>query len=160
MQVTNRYEVEGLKELEKALLELGAELGYKTLRTAGRKAMAPVLQSATAGANEDSGELKRAMAISTKKGRGARGKGGDTAVEILVGPTRGTVRETAADGTKSSRKLVGVNQKAIAQEYGTVNQKAEPFLRPALANNANQVLSNLGTELAAAIEKAAKKVAK
>ena len=160
MQVTNRYEVEGLKELEKALLELGAELGYKTLRTAGRKAMRPVLDSATQGANEETGALKAAMAISTKKGSGARGKGGDTAVEIRVGPTRRSITVKADDGSKSKQKLNNINQKAIAQEYGTVNQTAEPFLRPALSNNANSVLNSLKTELATAIEKAAKKVAK
>ena len=160
MQVTNRYEVEGLKELETALLELGAELGYKTLRTAGRKAMKPVLDSAIQGAGEDSGDMKRAMAISAKKGRGARGRGGETAVEIMVGATRGTIREIGADGTKTSRKLNNMNQKVAAQEYGTVNQTADPFLRPALASNADRVLTMFGAELKTAIDKAAKKAAK
>jgi len=152
--------VEGLAELDKALAELGAEMGYKTLRTAGRKAMQPVLQAAILGANEDTGELKKSIAITVKKGRGARGKGGDTAADISVGATRKSITERAEDGTRQRRELNMINVKAIAQEYGTVKQKAQPFLRPALANNVNQVLSNLSTELAAAIEKAAKKVKK
>ena len=160
MQVTNNFKVEGLAELEKALLDLGAELGYKTLRTAGRKAMKPVLDSAIAGANEETGDLKAAHAISAKKGRGARGKGGDTAVEIHVGPTRRSVVQKGADGSKSRNKLAGVSQKAIAQEFGTANQQAEPFLRPALSQNADKVLSQFSKELATAIDKAAKKVAK
>jgi len=160
MQVTNRYEVEGLKELEKALLELGADLGYATLRTAGKKAMEPVLQAAKQGANEDTGDMQKAMAISTKKGRGARGKGGSTAIEILVGATRGTITEEDEEGKKTKRKLSRMNEKVGAQEYGTENQQARPFLRPALANNADRVLSIFGAELSIAIDKAAKKVAR
>ena len=152
--------VAGLAELDKALAELGGELGYKTLRTAGRKAMKPVLDAAIAGANEDTGELKQSIAITIKKGRGARGKGGDTAADISVGATRRSVSVRNDDGTKSRKELNMINIKAGAQEYGTVNQKAQPFLRPALANNVNQVLSNLSTELKIAIDKAAKKVAK
>ena len=152
--------VEGLAELDKALSELGAELGYKTLRTAGRRAMKPVLDAARAGANEDTGELKQSIAITVKKGRGARGKGGDTAADISVGATRRSISVRNEDGTRSRKELSMINIKAGAQEYGTKNQQAQPFLRPALDNNANTVLNSLKTELATAIEKAAKKVAK
>ena len=160
MQVTNRYEVEGLKELEKALLELGTEMGYATLRTAGRKAMQPVLDAAIAGANEDTGELKKSLAITASKGRGARGKGGDTAVNINVGASRRSMTVKNEDGSKTKIKLRNMNATVGAQEYGTSDQQAEPFLRPALANNANRVLSLFRSELSIAIEKAAKKLAR
>ena len=152
--------VEGLAELDKALSELGAELGYKTLRTAGRKAMKPVLEAARAGANEETGELKQSLAITVKKGRGARGKGGDTAADIGVGATRKSVSVKNEDGTRSRKELSMINIKAGAQEYGTKYQQAQPFLRPALHNNVDAVLNNLRKELATAIDKAAKKVAK
>lgn len=145
-------DVQGLQQLEHALLELGAELGFKTLRSAGRAAMKPVLESAKAGAHVDSGDLVESIAITTR-----RGKGRSEAVSIRVGPTKRSVRDRA---TKTSRKLTGVNQKAIAQEYGTRRQQADPFLRPALDQNQSQVLATFSAELAKKIDAAARKAAR
>lgn len=160
MAFADKEVVEGLAELDKALAELGGQMGYATLRKAGRKAMRPALEAAIAGANEETGELKQSIAISVKKGRGARGKGGDSAAEIMIGATKKAVSVRNADGTRSRKQLNNINAKAGAQEYGTKYQKKEPFLRPALANNVNRILSLLSSELAAELDKAAKKVAK
>ena len=147
MTMTQTFEVEGLAELEKALLDLGAETGIKTLRTAGRKAMEPVLIAATIGANRDSGDLKDSIAISSRKG-----KGGNRAIDIDVGPTK-----KKAPKSEGGRELAGVNQKAIAQEFGTSKQQADPFLRPALDQNVDRVLDLFGTELEKAITRAVRK---
>ncbi len=141
------FEVQGLAELEEALLDLGAETGFKTLRTAGRKAMEPVLIAATIGANRDSGDLKDAMAISTRKG-----KGGDRAVNIDVGPTK-----KKAAKSEGGRVLAGIGQKAIAQEFGNSHQQAEPFLRPSLDQNVDRVVDTLATELGKGIDRAVQK---
>lgn len=143
-------DVEGLADLEKALLALGAETGFKTLRAAGRKAMKTVLADMEQGANEDTGELKQSLQISARKG-----KSGARAVNINVGNTR--ARATKANG---GEKLAGAKQKAIAQEFGTAKQQAEPFMIPALVRNHEAVLSDFATELKKAIDKAAKKAAK
>jgi len=137
-------EVDGLDELEKALLELGAQTGFKTLRTAGRKAMAPVLVDMSEGANENTGELKRSLQISTSKG-----KVNNRAVNINVGNTRR--RATKSEG---GQLLAGVKQKAIAQEFGTSKQRAEPFMVPALVRNTSTVLNTFSSELKKAIDKA------
>jgi HK97 gp10 family phage protein len=147
--MAKNFEIEGLKELEKALLDLGPELGFKTLRSAGREAMKPVLASAQKNVHVDSGDTHDALAISAKKGKG------NTSVFINVGATK-----TKATKKQGGRKFVNVNQKVIAQEFGTKKQEADPFLRPALENNANKVLSGLKNSLADKIEKAAKKLAK
>ncbi|SIQ13788.1 HK97-gp10 family putative phage morphogenesis protein [Marinobacterium stanieri] len=146
MSIQN-FEVQGMAELEEALLDLGAETGFKTLRSAGRKAMEPVLIAATIGANRDSGDLKDSMAISSRKG-----KGGNRAVDIDVGPTK-----KKAAKSEGGRELSGVAHKAIAQEYGTSDQEAEPFLRPALDQNVDRVLDLFGSELGKAIARAVKK---
>ncbi len=143
------FEVEGLQELEQALLDLGAEVGLRTLRTAGRKAMGPVHVVAAIGANVKSGDLRDAIATSTKRGKG------NNALDIRVGVTR-----TKLPKTEGGRVLAGVNQKAIAQEFGTSKQKAEPFLRPALEQNAERVLSIFKTEMAKTIERAVKRAAR
>ena len=146
---TEDFAVTGLRELEKALLDLEPAVGVKVLRAAGREAMKPVLEAATQDAHEDTGDLKAAMAISATKGKG------NTAVNINVGPTR-----TKATKKQGGRKFTHVNQKAIAQEFGTRKQKADPFLVPALQRNAERVLVTFGRSLGNRIEKAARKVKK
>ncbi len=148
MDITTK--VEGLADLEKALLGLGAEVGFKTLRTAGRKSMKPVLADAQANVSVDSGDTKESLAISAKKG-----KGHVSAVVINVGNTRKKARKSAG-----GHQLASVKQKALAQEFGTSRQAADPFLAPALIRNSDQVLQLFKSELAIAIEKAAKKLAK
>lgn len=147
--MATNFEVEGLKELEKALIGLGAELGVKTLRSAGREAMKPVLAAAQIGVHFDTGDTLESLAISAAKGKG------DTAVVINVGATK-----RKASKKEGGRKFVGVNQKIIAQEFGTKKQKPDPFLRPALEQNADQVLSIFKTSLAKKIDQATKRLAK
>ncbi|SEG20411.1 HK97-gp10 family putative phage morphogenesis protein [Marinobacterium lutimaris] len=148
-----RLYVSGLDDLEKQLISLGAETGVKTLRSAGRKAMEPVQISAAIGAGEDSGDLRQAIVISSSKPRRGRSR----AVDIHVGATKKSVTETAGDGSKSRRKLSHVIHAAIAQEYGTSKQQADPFLRPALLLNYDRVLVTFKAELAKAIKRAIKR---
>lgn len=147
--MAERFKVEGLKELEKAMVSLGGKIGLKVLRSAGREAMKPVLESAKAGANEDTGSLRASLAINATKGKGK------TAININVGAHR-----KKALKSQGGQVLTRTNQKAIAQEYGTKRQKAEPFLRPALQRNAARVLSIFKTSLAKKIDQEAKKLAK
>lgn len=146
------FEIEGLAELEKQLLSLEAKVGLKTLRSASRKAMQPVLDSAKAGAKEDTGDMKASLAIRTRRPK----KSKVTAVSAEVGSFKRTFKNT--DGSK--RKINRQDAKVAAQEYGVRGIPAQPFLRPALENNATAVLDIFKTELAKAIEKAVKKVSK
>ncbi|WP_182036508.1 HK97-gp10 family putative phage morphogenesis protein [Vibrio diabolicus] len=138
--------VSGLKELEKALTELGQKAGLKALRKASREAMGGVQLSMAMGAgyNSDSpdGEhMRDSIKISTKKLDSKHG-GKDNALATRVGPSK-----------KHS-------QKAIAQEYGTAKQAADPFMRPALYENRHRIVRTFRTVLATEIQKAIKKQAK
>lgn len=140
------WSVSGLKELEKALTELGQKAGLKALRKASREAMGGVQLSMAMGAgyNSDSpdGEhMRDSIKISTKKLDSKHG-GKDNALATRVGP---------------SKKH---NQKAIAQEYGTAKQAADPFMRPALYENRHRIVRTFRTVLATEIQKAIKKQAK
>ncbi|ELA8466733.1 hypothetical protein Q1G98_000179 [Vibrio alginolyticus] len=140
------WSVSGLKELEKALTELGQKAGLKTLRKASREAMGGVQLSMAMGAgyNSDSpdGEhMRDSIKISTKKLDSKHG-GKDNALATRVGPSK-----------KHS-------QKAIAQEYGTAKQAADPFMRPALYENRHRIVRTFRTVLATEIQKAIKKQAK
>ncbi|MDW1847205.1 hypothetical protein R7E49_16315 [Vibrio sp. Vb2110] len=140
------WSVSGLKELEKALTELGQKAGLKALRKASREAMDGVQLSMAMGAgyNSDSpdGEhMRDSIKISTKKLDSKHG-GKDNALATRVGPSK-----------KHS-------QKAIAQEYGTAKQAADPFMRPALYENRHRIVRTFRTVLATEIQKAIKKQAK
>ncbi|EGQ8125748.1 MULTISPECIES: HK97-gp10 family putative phage morphogenesis protein [Vibrio] len=140
------WSVSGLKELEKALTELGQKAGLKALRKASREAMGGVQLSMAMGAgyNSDSpdGEhMRDSIKISTKKLDSKHG-GKDNALATRVGPSK-----------KHS-------QKAIAQEYGTAKQAADPFMRPALYENRHRIVRTFRTVLATEIQKAIKKQAK
>ncbi|EOX4836919.1 HK97-gp10 family putative phage morphogenesis protein [Vibrio alginolyticus] len=140
------WSVSGLKELEKALTELGQKAGLKALRKASREAMGGVQLSMAMGAgyNSDSpdGEhMRDSIKISTKKLDSKHG-GKNNALATRVGPSK-----------KHS-------QKAIAQEYGTAKQAADPFMRPALYENRHRIVRTFRTVLATEIQKAIKKQAK
>ncbi|KXJ57187.1 HK97-gp10 family putative phage morphogenesis protein [Neptuniibacter pectenicola] len=144
-------DVEGLDELEKKLLTLEAETGFKTLRSAGRQAMKPVLLDIVEGAHEDTGDLKRSLGIKTN-----RGKYSNRAVDIHAGVVKKSVQEVT-DGKRSTRHLPRYFMKALAQEFGTSKkrqQTADPFISPALTKNHMTVLSVFKNELKKAIDKA------
>ncbi|MFW1676453.1 HK97-gp10 family putative phage morphogenesis protein [Pontibacter sp. JAM-7] len=145
------FKVEGLDEIEKKLIALGAETGFKTLRNAARKSMQPVLDDAKANAWEDSGDMKASLSIRTRKG-----KGKSNAVTAEVGSFKRTLTEKQSDGSKTKRKINRQDAKVAAQEYGVRGRAPEPFLRPALNDNAETVLGIFKKALVKAIEKATK----
>lgn len=144
MQI-DRWEVSGLQELEKSLNDIGAKAGLRTLRKAGREAMSGVQFAMAMGAGYDNatteGEhMRDSIKITTKKMDSKRG-GKDNAIAVRVGPSKAH------------------SQKAIAQEYGTAKQLADPFMRPALHENRHRVVNTFRTVLASEIQKAIKKQA-
>ncbi|HCE2429429.1 TPA: hypothetical protein NGU10_001477 [Vibrio parahaemolyticus] len=142
----DRWDVSGLKELEKALTDIGEKAGLRTLRKASRQAMSGVQLAMAMGAGYDAvgadGEhMRDSIKITTKKMDSKHG-GKDNALATRVGPSK-----------KHS-------QKAIAQEYGTVKQEPDPFMRPSLFENRHRVVNTFRTVLAIEIKKAIKKQAK
>lgn len=136
------FNVEGLAELEQALLQLEAKTGEKVLKSAGKRAMKPVEQAAIEGAGFNTGKLRESITTSARKGKGK------SAARILVGPLRKKARKKSGVGLDGRE-----NAKAIAQEYGTSRQQAEPFLRPALDKNARRVLNDFADELGKEVDK-------
>ena len=128
--MSDSFEVAGLKELNDKLIALGAEVASKTLRSAGRQAMKPVLNAAISRVSVDSGDLRASLAI-----RASKGKGKKTAAIISVGAHRKKYSKKQGGG-----KIVRGNAKVLALEYGNSRQKAAPFLRPALEQNVEAVI--------------------
>lgn len=133
--------LDGWDDIENALDELldldgtGKETA-NALRRAGRKAMQPVLEAAIDKAPKDTGNLKANIKITAKVGHTKKQK---SAISVLV-------------GTTSKAKY------ALHQEYGTSEIEAQPFLRPALAENADAVVLGFEREARLALTKSIKKI--
>lgn len=123
-----RMEVTGLAELERQLIALGEKAGTKVLREAGKAALEIVEQDMKEHAGYDESAKGPHMRDSIKIRSTTRAKG-NAVVVLRVGP--------------SKQHYI----KALAQEFGTVKQIPEPFIRPALDYNKSRVLRILAVEI-------------
>lgn len=126
--------VHGLKELQDALDKLPIEIQERTLRFALRKGANVIAEGAARRAPRDTGKLAEDIVVRTRKDR-AKG------LVAEIGP--------------SKKVFYG-----MFQELGTSFHAAQPFLRPALDEEGEKAVKELGSELGKAIERAVKRLAK
>ncbi|EAB5050672.1 hypothetical protein G9Z89_004413 [Salmonella enterica] len=124
-----KMEVTGLDELERQLMALGEKVGTKVLRDAGREALKVVEEDMKQHAGYDETSTAQHMRDSIKIRNSNRKSRGSTVVTLRVGPSKQHY------------------MKALAQEFGTVKQVAEPFIRPALDYNVQTLLRVLAVEI-------------
>lgn len=124
-----KMEVTGLDDLERQLMALGEKVGTKVLRDAGREALKVVEEDMKQHAGYDETSTAQHMRESIKIRNSNRKSRGSTVVTLRVGPSKQHY------------------MKALAQEFGTVKQVAEPFIRPALDYNVQTVLRVLAVEI-------------
>ncbi|EBG5616654.1 hypothetical protein FI206_20640 [Salmonella enterica subsp. enterica] len=124
-----KMEVTGLDDLERQLMALGEKVGTKVLRDAGREALKVVEEDMKQHAGYDETSTAQHMRDSIKIRSSNRKSRGSTVVTLRVGPSKQHY------------------MKALAQEFGTVKQVAEPFIRPALDYNVQTVLRVLAVEI-------------
>ncbi|EDA5888001.1 HK97 gp10 family phage protein [Salmonella enterica] len=124
-----KMEVTGLDDLERQLMALGEKVGTKVLRDAGREALKVVEEDMKQHAGYDETSTAQHMRDSIKIRNSNRKSRGSTVVTLRVGPSKQHY------------------MKALAQEFGTVKQVAEPFIRPALDYNVQTLLRVLAVEI-------------
>lgn len=150
----------GLDEIMKTLRELPAELASTRggpVRTALRKA-AVVIQKQ---------ELANLQAVTATATAEERLSTGFLAKNVVVS------RGKAPRGTKGERFLVRVRRKtypgrqgvttlqtAQLLEYGSSQQPAEPWIRPAVQSRGREAIETFERELAGAVDRAVRKLAK
>lgn len=141
-------DIEGLAELEKALLALPIKIGTKVMRGALKKGMGPVLSDVISGAerHKDTGDLVDSFAISTSAAK----KNGYMMMAKVGNSRKKTPKK------EGGRELANTSQKLIALEFGNQYQPATPFMVQSLESNVNRVLGIFKKELAQGIEKATK----
>ena len=137
------FKLEGLEQTVQALGELPKATQRNTLRRVLTKAGDPVRAAMEAMAPRDSGFTAESFGLSPtlnpRNRRASRRENIDFA-EIHVGTRRGSA--------------------AHLQEFGTVNQAAQPFLRPAWDSRKDQTMEIIKDGLAEEVKKAAARQAR
>src|SRR5262245_52339340 len=134
--------LDGLSELLEALQsELPKATSTNVIKRTLTNAADPFESTAYRLAPHMTGKLQRSIMVGTKLSTTQRNKFPKISkVEIYVGP--------------------GTLVQAITQEFGTVRQRPQPFLRPAWSENVKAVLDSIRGELADQIEKARQRAAR
>lgn len=143
-----KIEVDGLKELEKQILKLGAIEGKKVLRKSAMFATNPVVKEMKAKAPVAAGVIKRKV----------RGK----EFEIEPGTLRKNIKRRNIFGKDgfTYQQLIYVSRKAFWGsffEFGTSKITAKPFMRPAFDNGKHLIIQRFKDKMRQNIDKAVAK---
>jgi HK97 gp10 family phage protein len=131
------FRVEGAKQIEAALKELGPVAAGRVARSALNRSATPIVRRARELVPVRTSALKKAI---TKRLR--RQRRGSSRQEALVGIERPASRY------------------AHIVEFGSARQAAKPYLRPAADEKASEALDKLGENLGRGIEREALKIAR
>ena len=155
--MSEQIRIEGLKELEKALREIGPMIKGNPLRTAARAMTVPLIEKAQelvyTNPETDSNLArsidKKLIPVSERDAATAKG---DSVEVFEVGPRR----------KKSSRKDSGWYAHFV--EFGISGgrgaQPARPFMRPAFEGTKNQMIDAFTGKLKKSLETARKRLVK
>jgi len=159
--------VEGLRELDAALAELPKAVARNTLRRVLKKAGQPIAEKARQLAPVDTGRLRDSINVSPKLGTKAGQK------EYAAAMKQGLGQEAAVAAMRDARRAAkgegsfaemyvgpGRQPHAHLQEFGSVNNRPHPFMRPAWDANKDEALEIIKRDLGGEIAKAAKRVAR
>lgn len=163
------FKIEGLKDVYAAFEQLADEIGdkkaqSKVLIPAAREAMLPVLNQSIANAPVDTGGLRLSLQVEarrpTKRDRRSKYITESDTVIATVTTASGKKLKAMSEGKgllKARRKLakLGVNDaknfmgiqsdaRAMAQEFGTARNAAQPYLRPAIESQSQTVAKKVG----------------
>jgi HK97 gp10 family phage protein len=162
------FEMQGLKELEASLAELGKATARNVMTRALIKSAEPIKQAAISYAPRDQGNLAESITVSVKTAARSGKKAFSEAMK--KGASRaeaGAAARTANKGAKGkdsfSQIFIGPTRDGyygMFNEFGTKKMAAQPFMRPAFDAGANQALATIKDNLVIEIEKARQRAAK
>ena len=144
--------IEGLREIDKALGELGKSTGRNVMRRVAVKRLEPMAEAARRMAPDDpdtnGNDLKNSIAVSTQLGKRQRGlnRRRRSEVEAHMGPA----------GTGG----VAPPPHGVFQEFGTSKHGPQSFMRPAWDQGQDALLDGVAADLWSEIEKAAQRQAR
>lgn len=161
-------QVEGLRELEAQLKEIGALASVKIVGKDARKAMKPILEQIRARAPVDTGLTRDSLALKTVKPRnGSQSLHVGVVVRVGKGGGRGD-KKKALEGKKGEARKTAQKEwirrsahwRWHFTEKGTSTQPARPFIRPAFDQNASGAVITFRDELRKDFKRLARKHAR
>jgi HK97 gp10 family phage protein len=147
-----KVRVEGLREVDAALGQLGKATGRNVMRRVAVARLEPMAEVARRLAPDDpatgGNDLKNSIAVSTKLAGYAKrlNKRSKSEAEAHMGPA-------GNGGTKAPRQ-------GSLQEFGTKNHPPQPFMRPAWDGGKDALLEGIADDFWTEISKAAARKAK
>lgn len=157
-------DISGLKQMEKALLDIAKEVGAKKATGMMTSAIKQGAIKYQQGMQRNAPESDIVRMVKTKQGQKVEVRPGFLKSRIKVkASTNRQGRETRRFG-KGVVSLVRVGvfkvPYIVQVEYGTTNQKADPFIRQAFKKRTNQVVVVINRGLAKRINLAQRRIAK
>ncbi len=155
--MTKITKIDGLRELEAALSDLGKSLGKGAMRRAANKALAPVVATAksnveasTNGSGALADSIRVATRLSKRQARQARRE------------TRSYLETHAGAGALPHAHLLefGTGERFHKNGKSVGSMPAEPFMRPAWDAHKSSMPEVVGKELWAEIERTAARKAR
>ena len=134
---------QGLKELDRAINKLPQELQRKAYRSVLSTGARVIAKNAKRHVTVDSGNLMESIGIRVNAKR-------DTPVAVI-----GSKRSAKVTINGKVKSAVNYSKNV---EYGTAHTAAQPFMRPAVNESANEVLSKMTRGLNRFMDRAVKKL--
>jgi len=138
----SEFKISGFDDTERNLRRLPEEIAGRVLSSALRTAAIPMAATAAYTAPRSDTPSRAGHAADSVKVRKFtdQNSGNDLEANVWIGPDRGHFYLSFA-------------------EWGTKNETARPFMRPAFDRDGQALIDRLGNELGSAVERAAKRLA-
>lgn len=133
-------QIEGLQELERKLLEIESKAGEKELRKALSFSVNPVVKAAKERVPVKTGGLRQAISKFLRKGKNKN------VASVFVGIREKNAKAVSLANQGRSKPIRGVFYGHIV-EKGYGRQSPQPFLRPALDQEATNVVKRFRDKL-------------
>jgi HK97 gp10 family phage protein len=143
---STKYEVKGLKELQKVLKTLDEDIIKDATRKSAIHAMRPVLARAYTSVPFKSGALRDSLTI---RSGSSSGKSRDRIAWAYVG---------AGGKKKKGRGGPAAGEYILAAHYGTTFTKGDPFLEDAFVPYVGAIINDFRRELTRQTDKGVKKM--
>ena len=138
-----RMEFKGIPDLVRNLQTLPDKLQKSAEKAVLRAGAVPIRKAAkrNAAKSKDTGLLQKSIGLSVKKVKGA--------TSARVGPRsmRQTVTRTNKKTGRRYQEIADPNKYSHLVEYGTSHSAAKPFIRPAINQTQDEILSAMATGL-------------
>lgn len=155
--------IDGLKELDAALAQFKKSTARGVMTRALRKAAGPIADQARMDAPVDTGALRDSIGIDVVRTGGAGRSAFASAMRSGASRAEAAAAARAANsaaggGAQAKVRVAAKAPHAVFAEFGTRGKSGTMFLSAAMKSKQGAALKTLGAELAAEIDKTARRV--